>query len=378
MASPIAPHAADAAPDETEPTGSGSAAAVPAEPKPPVSRAAAAGRAEANATTPRFYVSDSTDPYENIATEEALVDAVLPDECILFLWQNENTIVIGRNQNPWKECRIAEFEADGGRLARRLSGGGAVFHDIGNLNFTFVAHDGIYDVARHLDIMCGAVRSFGLDARVSGRNDAAVDGAKFSGNAFFRSGSKRCHHGTLMIDVDMGKLARYLQPDPKKLAAKGVDSVRSRVVNLAALNARITVETLSIALIEALSESFGSAAQPLDADRFDPADIARRRERFASDAWRLGRTAPFTHALDERFVWGNLDVEVLVEKGAIANARIFSDALDAEFVGLLGEALVGCPYEFGAIERRLEALEAETDAQRAMRTDCIALFRSGF
>ena len=97
MASPIAPHAADAAPDETEPTGSGSAAAVPAEPKPPVSRAAAAGRAGANATTPRFYVSDSTDPYENIATEEALVDAVLPDECILLLWQNENTIVIGRN-----------------------------------------------------------------------------------------------------------------------------------------------------------------------------------------------------------------------------------------------------------------------------------------
>lgn len=332
----------------------------------------------ASTTAPRFFVSDSTDPYENIATEEALVDTVAPDECILFLWQNENTIVIGRNQNPWKECRVAEFEADGGKLARRLSGGGAVFHDSGNLNFTFVAQDGVYDVARHLDIMCNAVRSFGLDARVSGRNDAVIDEAKFSGNAFFRSGAKRCHHGTLMIDVDMGKLGRYLQPDPKKLAAKGVDSVRSRVVNLAALNTRITVETLSIALIEALGASFGSAAQPLAAGRIDPVDIARRRERLASKAWRLGRTAPFTHALDERFAWGNLDIELLVEQGAIEHARVFSDALDAEFVERLGAALTGCPYEIGAIGRRLEALEAKTDGQRTMRADCVGLFRSGF
>lgn len=378
MASPIESQAAAADPAKAEPSTQSARAAGLGRLEPSISDATAASPADAGPITPRFLVSESTDPYENIATEEALVDAVAPDECILFLWQNENTIVIGRNQNPWKECRIAEFEADGGKLARRLSGGGAVFHDIGNLNFTFVAHDGVYDVARHMDIMCRAVRSFGLDARVSGRNDATVDGAKFSGNAFFRSGSKRCHHGTLMIDVDMGKLARYLQPDPKKLAAKGVDSVRSRVANLAALNTRINVETLSIALIEAFSESFGTTAQPFSGERIDALDVAQRREKFASDTWMLGRTAPFTHALDERFPWGNLDIELLVEKGDIANARVFSDALDAEYIGQLGEALVGCPYEFGAIERRLEALEAETDAQRTMRAGCIALFRSGF
>ena len=340
--------------------------------------AVAAGPAEANPIAPRFFISETTDPYRNIATEEALVDAVRPGECILFLWQNENTIVIGRNQNPWKECCIAEFEADGGRLARRLSGGGAVYHDGGNLNFTFVAQGNAYDVARHMAIMCDAVRSFGLDARVSGRNDATIDGAKFSGNAFFRSGDKRCHHGTLMIDVDTSKLGRYLQPDPKKLAAKGVDSVRSRVVNLAALNSRITVETLSIALIEALSTSYGTPARPLEATRLDPADIEKRTARFASKEWRFGRTAPFTHSLDERFDWGNLDIELVVEKGAIQEARIFSDALDAEFIETLREALAGCPYEIGPIENRLETLKTETDGQRTMLADCIALFRSGF
>lgn len=378
MALSIDPQLTAAGPADAGPIGPDTAVAVPTEPKPSVSHASAPGQAGASPTAPRFFVSESTDPYENIATEEALVDTVAPDECILFLWQNENTIVIGRNQNPWKECRIAEFESDGGKLARRLSGGGAVFHDIGNLNFTFVARDGIYDVARHMGIMCDAVRSFGLDARVSGRNDATIDGAKFSGNAFFRSGSKRCHHGTLMIDVDMGKLARYLQPDPKKLAAKGVDSVRSRVVNLATLNTRISVGSLSIALIEALGASFGATAQALDTERIDAADIARRREKFASDAWRLGGTAPFTHALDERFAWGNLDVELFVESGTVADARIFSDALDAEFIRQLGEALLDCPYEVGAIKRRLAALDTEIEEQRAIRADCIELFRSGF
>ncbi|WP_102373573.1 lipoate--protein ligase [Raoultibacter massiliensis] len=331
-----------------------------------------------HAPMPRFLISESTDPYRNIATEEALVDAALPGECILFLWQNENTIVIGRNQNPWKECRIAEFEADGGRIARRLSGGGAVFHDIGNLNFTFVARGEAYDVSRHMNVMCAAVQSFGLAARVSGRNDATVDGAKFSGNAFFRSNERKCHHGTLMIDVDTGKLARYLQPDSKKLAAKGVESVRSRVVNLASLNSRVTVETLSIALVEAFSEACGTPAKPLDPARLDECNIEQRRARFASHAWIFGHTAPFNHALGDRFAWGNLDIELSIKGGEIEHASIFSDALDAEFIARLSDSLEGCRYDKDGIGKCLEALEPETDEQQTMRADCLGLFRSDF
>ena len=172
-----------------------------------------------------------------------------------------------------------------------------------------------------------------------------------------------------MIDVDTGKLARYLQPDSKKLAAKGVESVRSRVVNLASLNSRVTVETLSIALVEAFSEACGTPAKPLDPARLDECNIEQRRARFASHAWIFGHTAPFNHALGDRFAWGNLDIEL---------ASIFSDALDAEFIARLSDSLEGCRYDKDGIGKCLEALEPETDEQQTMRADCLGLFRSDF
>lgn len=327
---------------------------------------------------PYFLISETTDPFENIASEETLMHAVQPGEYLLFLWQNANTIVIGRNQSAWKECRVAEFEEDGGTIARRLSGGGAVFHDIGNLNFTFIAADSEYDLAMNMRVICEAVRSFGLEAELSGRNDATIDAAKFSGNAFYRTNGQRCHHGTLMIDVDTAKLARYLQPDAKKLAAKGVDSVRSRVVNLSELCSRITVETLSIALIEALSDACGTPALPFPPDRIDAADVESRTKRLSSWEWRFGKAIPFTHAFAERYAWGNLDIELAVNRGVIEQARISSDALDADFVVQVADALVGCRYDCTSVEHRLHALETETDEQRMMASDCAELIRGGF
>lgn len=328
--------------------------------------------------TPYFYISETTDPFRNCAIEEFLVATVKPHELILYLWRNKNTIVIGRNQNPWKECRVTEFEADGGKIARRLSGGGAVFHDTGNLNFTFIARDAAFDVARHMEIMCEAVRSFGLDAQVSGRNDATVAGAKFSGNAFFRSGDKRCHHGTLMIGVDTARLGHYLVPDQKKLAAKRIDSVRSRVINLGDLTSRINGETLSIALIEELGANVGASAQPLPSVRLDESALAKRTERFASWDWRFGKAPPFTHTLDERYGWGSLTIELCVTAGLIEDAHIYSDALDAEFITALAHELRSCCYSLEAVEQRLLGVVAETTDQQAMVSDCIKLMRGGF
>lgn len=341
------------------------------------SHASSSARSTA-ACAPLFLISETTDPFANIAMEEALMDVVRPGELLLFLWQNADTIVIGRNQNPWNECRVTEFEHDGGKIARRLSGGGAVYHDVGNLNFTFIACEEDYDFDRNMQVICKAVCSFGLDAELSGRNDVTVEGAKFSGNAFFRTNGRQCHHGTLMIDVDTGKLASYLQPDPKKLAAKGIDSVRSRVVNLASLCSRINVETLSIAFIESLAEACKANAEPFPVDRLEKDDLVRRTARFASLDWRLGHTRPFTHELEQRFVWGNLDIALFVKNAVIENARICSDALDAAFIGRLADALEGCPYEPDAIESRLRAVSNETTEQQTMSSDCIALLRTGF
>ncbi len=318
-----------------------------------------------------WFAVDSTDPFANLAMEEALCKTVEDGEVILYLWQNKNTIVIGRNQNPWKECRVETFESDGGRIARRLSGGGAVFHDLGNLNFTFIARDPLYDVARNCSVICAATRSFGLDAQMSGRNDITVDGAKFSGNAFLNQGGTHCHHGTLMVDVDSSRLSTYLNPDPRKLASKGVDSVKSRVVNLHDLDARITTETLAQALVEAAERVFTTRPIELDASRLDPDAYAGRTEFFESRAWRFGSTLPFTHRFDERFTWGDFDLNLVVKNEAVDEAQLFSDALDADFVARTATMLPGCAYDSASLRERL-VLAAQTDEQKAMAADCAA------
>ena len=200
--------------------------------------------------------SRSFDPYENLALEEALLSRVGEGELILYLWQNEGTVVIGRNQNPWKECRTALLAEEGGHLARRLSGGGAVFHDRGNLNFTFLMNEADYDLPRQLTVLERACRSLGIPAQRSGRNDLLAEGRKFSGNAFYKHNGKAYHHGTLMVNVDMERVSRYLSPSKAKLAAKGVDSVRSRVVNLREFVPGLSIDRLADALVDALMDVY--------------------------------------------------------------------------------------------------------------------------
>lgn len=186
----------------------------------------------------RFIVAQSKDPYKNLALEAWLFENGRQDVW-LYLWQNQHTVVIGRNQNAWKECRLSALEADGGKLARRGSGGGAVYHDVGNLNFTFILPRDVYDLRRQLGVILAAMERLGIPARFTGRNDLVTqDGAKFSGNAFQFSAHTALHHGTILVAADMGALSQYLAPSKAKLAAKGVDSVRSRVCNLNTLRPR--------------------------------------------------------------------------------------------------------------------------------------------
>ena len=203
-----------------------------------------------------FLRTGGTDPYENLATEACLMKHCPQDSAILYLWQNEKTVVIGKNQNPWKECDLPLLQDDGIRLARRKSGGGAVYHDLGNLNFTFLLPLSDYDPLRQLDVICSALRRFGISAQRTGRNDITVDGRKVSGSAFQKSGGIGCHHGTLLVASDVEKMSRYLRPSAEKLQTKGVDSVRSRVVNLQALFPELSVENLAAAVKEAFIQSF--------------------------------------------------------------------------------------------------------------------------
>ena len=161
-------------------------------------------------STLKQITTDCTDPYRNLAAEKLLTRDVREGECILFLWQNRRTVVIGRNQNAWEECRVRQLEEDGGHLARRLSGGGAVYHDLGNLNFTFAVRKNDYDPEKQSDVIRRAAEKLGIAAERTGRNDLEAGGRKFSGSAYYETRGRCFHHGTVMMDVDTDALAAYL------------------------------------------------------------------------------------------------------------------------------------------------------------------------
>ena len=320
-----------------------------------------------------ILTGDSDNAWHNLAVEALLFETLGVGDRVLYLWQNRNTVVIGRHQNAWKECRVKLLEDEGGRLARRSSGGGAVFHDMGNLNFSFVLPRAEYDVRRQLGVVRRAIEGFGIQARFTGRNDLVIEGseAKFSGNAFRFSGQTALHHGTIMVRVDMDKLGRYLAPDEGKLRAKGIDSVRARVANLSDLNPEITIPKLSQALETAFSEEYGPArALPMDA--LDADRLEALEAEYASWDFRLGKALPFDATLEHRFDWGGVTLELALKGGFITTARVFSDAMDEAMIEALAPALNGARYEnkaLGAALRRLKRPQADELAEWLENTD---------
>ena len=303
------------------------------------------------------YVAASTDPYYNLALEEYFTDTVKEGQCILYLWQNRHTVVIGRNQNAWRECRTGRLGEDGGTLARRLSGGGAVYHDLGNLNFTFSMPSPEYDLKKQQRVIVEACRLLGVEAEISGRNDILAGGRKFSGNSFYSHGGRSFHNGTLLIEADMAKMSLYLAPSRLKLEAKGVNSVRSRVVNLCELAPGITVGAMVEAMTAAFSSVYGQRVQTLADGSFDRDGIEERRARFASYEWVYGRNADFPLCLEERFAWGELTLRLDVRQGVCTEAAVYTDAMDTGFARPLEVALCGSRLDTQALCRRVRAVK---------------------
>lgn len=192
----------------------------------------------------RYCVSEFTNPYLNLATEELLLEQVGEEKPILFFWKNDNTIVIGKNQNPLVECDVARFEKDGGKIARRKSGGGAVFHDLGNLNFSILSRKNEVSKMKYNNLVIEVLRCMDIETSYNGRNDILVNGKKFSGNASYSSGDNSCQHGTLMIHTDIERMNLYLTPDNEKLARNYISSVKARVTNLVDIKQSISDEKI--------------------------------------------------------------------------------------------------------------------------------------
>lgn len=304
----------------------------------------------------RVIESAGHDPWFNLALEEWLFASVEPGTVVVYVWRNAATVVIGRHQNPWVECRVDAMERDGIRLARRASGGGAVFHDLGNTNFTFATHRPHYDQAIQVAVILDALDRLGIDATFSGRNDILVEGRKVSGSAYFGRRDRWLHHGTLLIDADLSRLSHYLTVPPAKIESKGVQSVRSRVANLSEFVPGLDHDRVRDALLDAVREAYG---RPFEVEVMDPLDhpdsdeLAATVARYTDDAWRFGRTPAFTHRLQHRFPWGGVDLHLDVKRNTIRDVELFSDALSTDLVRDVVAALTGAAYRRDDLAARL-------------------------
>ena len=315
----------------------------------------------------KTYITDNTIPYENLAVEEWLLRTVEPNECILFLWQNMRTVVVGKNQNVRSEVRIDTLEEEGGYLVRRLSGGGAVYHDLGNLNFTFLIKKKDYDLDKQSSVILEMAKMFGLDAIKTGRNDILINGSKFSGNAYYSSGENSYHHGTIMVDVDKDALGKYLNVSAEKLKSKGVSSVKSRVTNLSELDETIDIQRTLDYMIKAFEKIYKQKAQEMRRDDLDWGEIKELENKFASPEWKYGRKLPFSFSIRDRYKWGGIEVFLDIQSGEIQDLEIYSDAMDVDFIGVVTESLRGAEFAKEAIRGVLLGMPEKEIAEDIMK-----------
>lgn len=305
----------------------------------------------------RVLFSDTYNPWFNLATENWIFRDMDPETAVLFLWRNQETVVIGRFQNPWIECNTKKMEEDNVLLTRRQSGGGAVFHDLGNTNFTFLNGKAAYDKARNNSIITKAIAKYDINAYASGRNDILVDGSdgarKISGSAFKENQDRCFHHGTLLINANLSRLAEYLRPDEKKLVSKGIKSVRARVANLTDFNPSVTHDGLCQHVVHSFFDHYQNECEieHLDHDWLKSiAPLNDYYEQLKDWKWRFGETPKFNHQLAARFDWGGMEFHLDVHKGLVTDCAIFSDSLHPEMIEALAAAFKGSQYTNDGVE----------------------------
>ncbi len=238
--------------------------------------------------------SQSLDVYRNLAIEEYLMDRVQDRGPILFLWQSDCAVVVGKNQNPWKECRLSLMREEQVPLARRISGGGTVYHDRGNLNYCVITGREEYCECDAYNMVFRALESFGIYARKTGKSNLSVDGLKFSGNAFaFRKG-RVMHHGTLLLQTDLARLGRYLGSMLEGIDTHAIASVPASVMNLG-----LEVLAVSKALRRSFEEVYeGGPAERAAVAEFDGSALNELVARQREAGWQLGATPKFTVEMD--------------------------------------------------------------------------------
>lgn len=308
----------------------------------------------------RYIVNNNTDPYFNIALEEYCLMHVDPGEDYFLLWQNEPSIIIGKNQNALEEINRKFVEERGIKVVRRISGGGAVYHDLGNLNFTFISDvdpERTTDFSIFANPVIKVLKSLGVNAMLLGRNDIIANDKKISGNAQRLYRRKFLQHGTLLFDVNVDDLAEALNVSFDKIESKGIKSIRSRVGNIREfLKQDMSIDEFREVLQRELSDGYRSREIKLS-----EADIAKIAEtatnKFASWAWTYGESPPFNYRFEKRFGGGKLGAFVQVKEGMIKGCKFYGDYLSVLDSEELAAELIGHKYDREAVAKTLEGLD---------------------
>ena len=309
----------------------------------------------------KYIESNSTDPYFNLALEEYVFDRLPKDESYFMLWQNANTIVIGKYQNALEEVNQTVVDERGIKVARRLSGGGAVYHDMGNLNFTFIVDQ--KDVKGmnfkiFVEPVVETLKGFDVAAEFTGRNDIVIDGMKISGNSQYVKKHRVMHHGCIMLDSDLEKVADALNVKAAKFKSKNSKSVRSRVTTINAHAPRkISMEEFKTALKEHILGSEGM--EPYELTEEDLREIKRLRdEKYSTWAWNYGQAVQYEMTREEKFDAGLVTVNMTAKDGRIVDIKFFGDFFGNGEIEDLEKALQGVILD-NVLEEKLEALNLD-------------------
>ncbi|MDR2465609.1 MAG: lipoate--protein ligase [Streptococcaceae bacterium] len=300
----------------------------------------------------KYIVNKETRATYNIAMDEWLLTRLKPKEPVFALWQNESAIIVGKHQNTFEEVNDAFVKKKGIEVVRRVSGGGAVYHDLGNVNFTFIIPvDNPENVnwKTYVEPMRLALQKLGLEVELSGRNDIEIGGRKMSGNAQRFSKGYLMHHGTLMFNVDVETLVRSLNVQEEKFLSKAVKSVRSRVTNIREYLPELTVETFIEALTYELTGGGQDGEIQLTSEQLEEVSMLEKKK-FSQKSWNYGENPPFNYHSREKFTAGSIEVNVYVKDGKIQTIQFQGDFLGVEDVDDLTPDLIGLEFSYDVLE----------------------------
>ncbi|KUL17392.1 lipoate--protein ligase LplJ [Bacillus paralicheniformis] len=302
-----------------------------------------------------------TDPRINLAIEEYCLKHLDPEETYLLFYINQPSIIIGKNQNTIEEINTKYVDENGIIVVRRLSGGGAVYHDLGNLNFSFITKDdgnSFHNFKKFTEPVVAALKRLGVDAELSGRNDLMANGRKISGNAQFSTKGRMFSHGTLLFDSEIEHVVSALKVKKDKIESKGIKSIRSRVANICEfLDQKMTTVEFRSMLLRYIFDTEGEIPEYKLTEKDWKIINQISKERYQNWDWNYGKSPKFNLQHSKRFQAGSVDIRLEVQKGVIRECKIFGDFFGVGDVSDIEEKLTGVQYERKAIEEALQGVD---------------------